>query len=258
LKSADGTDDAQIIVTVVDTNGRALSNSPPVTLTVVSGPGQFPTGPEITFAPDSEIAILDGEAAIEFRSYYAGKTVIHATSPGLKDGTITITTQGGPKFIPGKMPPVALRPYVRFAGQLTKVSTATANSIFALNNPTLASSEEPAHTARFGNDGDISTYWQPQEDDANPWWQVDLEREVTMKQTKITFPSEGNYHYKVEISNDGQRWIKAADQTQTAGTSNVRMDLFANEISGHLLRVTFSGTPAAIAEIEILGRLTAQ
>jgi beta-galactosidase len=32
LKSADGTDDAQIIVTVVDADGKALSNSPPVTL----------------------------------------------------------------------------------------------------------------------------------------------------------------------------------------------------------------------------------
>ncbi len=53
LKSADGTDDAQIIVTVVDADGRALSNSPPVTLTVESGPGEFPTGPAIAFDPKS-------------------------------------------------------------------------------------------------------------------------------------------------------------------------------------------------------------
>jgi hypothetical protein len=60
LKSADGTDDAQIIVTVVDADGRALSNSPPVTLTVESGPGEFPTGPAIAFDPKSDIAIRDG------------------------------------------------------------------------------------------------------------------------------------------------------------------------------------------------------
>jgi len=87
LKSADGTDDAQIIVTVVDADGKALSNSPPVTLTVESGPGEFPTGPAITFDPNSDIAIRDGQAAMEFRSYYSGKTVIRATSPGLKDAT---------------------------------------------------------------------------------------------------------------------------------------------------------------------------
>ena len=84
----DGTDDAQIIVTVVDKDGRAISNCPPVTLAVESGPGEFPTGPSITFAPDSDITIRDGQAAMEFRSYYAGKTAIRATSPGLKDATI--------------------------------------------------------------------------------------------------------------------------------------------------------------------------
>jgi beta-galactosidase len=58
---------------------------------------------------------------MEFRSYYAGKTVIRATSPGLKDATITITTLGEPKFIAGKTPPVKPRPYVRFTGTAREV-----------------------------------------------------------------------------------------------------------------------------------------
>jgi hypothetical protein len=69
LKAVDGTEDAQIIVTVVDRNGTHLSNSPPVTLTIQSGPGEFPTGREISFDPRSDIAIRDGQAAMEFRSY---------------------------------------------------------------------------------------------------------------------------------------------------------------------------------------------
>jgi len=116
LQSVDGTDDAQLIVTVVDANGKALSNSPPVTLTIVSGPGEFPTGPSITFAPDSDIAIRDGMAAIEFRSYYGGKSVIRATSPGLRDAVVEITSLGEPAFVKGKTPPVQARPYVRFEG----------------------------------------------------------------------------------------------------------------------------------------------
>ena len=118
LRSADGTDDAQLIVGVVDESGKALSNSPTVTLTVESGPGEFPTGPSITFAPDSDIAIRDGLAAIEFRSYYAGKTRIRATSPGLKDAAIEITSLGSPRFIAGKTPPVAPRPYLRFTANV--------------------------------------------------------------------------------------------------------------------------------------------
>ena len=116
----------------------------------------------------------------------------------------------------------------------------------------------PRHAASFGNDGNPATCWRAQDNDTHPWWQVDLERAVTMKQAKITFPSAGNYRYQIEVSSDGLRWILAADQTQTASTDKVRTDVFPNEISGHLLRVTFNGQPAAIAEVEILGRLTAQ
>ena len=98
LKSVDGTDDAQLIITIVDKDGNAINSCPPVTLTVESGPGDFPTGLSITFAPGSDIAIRDGVAAMEFRSYYAGKTVIRATSPGLKGARVEITSLDGPKF----------------------------------------------------------------------------------------------------------------------------------------------------------------
>jgi hypothetical protein len=258
LKSADGTDDAQIIVTVVDGAGKALSNSPPVTLTIESGPGEFPTGPSITFDPNSDIAIRDGQAAIEFRSYYSGKTVIRAMSPGLKNATITIASLGGPKFVAGKTPAAKPRPYVRFTKPNAAILATRAKSVFGFNNPTLASSETPDHSARFANDGAASTFWQPKDDDSNPWWQVDLERSVTMEQAKIYFPAEGNYRYKIETSSDGQHWTLAADQADIGSFGKVRTIALVKGISAHLLRVTFTGKPAAIAELEISGRLTAQ
>jgi beta-galactosidase len=112
LSAVDGTDDAQLIVTVVDSKGTAITNNVPVTLSVSSGPGEFPTGTSITFTPagggdQSDIAILDGKAAIEFRSYYSGTSVIKATSPGLTAASITITSQGSPAWVEGvtKGPP---------------------------------------------------------------------------------------------------------------------------------------------------------
>jgi hypothetical protein len=42
--ATDGTDDIRLVVAVVDAHGNVVSNSPPVALTVVSGPGEFPTG----------------------------------------------------------------------------------------------------------------------------------------------------------------------------------------------------------------------
>jgi hypothetical protein len=119
LAAADGTDDAQLIVTILDSTGTPINNNVTVTLTVESGPGEFPTGPSITFtppssSPQSDIQILDGQAAIEFRSYYAGTTVIKATSSGLTDAAVTIVTQGSPAWVAGVTPATPARPYSRY------------------------------------------------------------------------------------------------------------------------------------------------
>jgi hypothetical protein len=121
LAAVDGTDDTQLIVTVLDSSGKAISNNVPITLSITSGPGEFPTGTSIAFTPpgssdQSDIAILEGKAAIEFRSYYSGTTVIKATSPNLTAATVTITSQGSPAWVEGVTPPTAPRPYTRYTG----------------------------------------------------------------------------------------------------------------------------------------------
>ena len=259
LKSVDGTDDAQIIVTVVDKDGKAINNCPPVTLAVESGPGEFPTGPGITFEPNSDITIRDGMAAMEFRSYYAGKTVIRATSPGLKDATIEITSLGGPKFIAGKTPSVKPRPYVRFTGNCANGSPVT----LGLENPTRASSEAPGHSGRLANDGNPATSWQAAAGDTNAWLRVDLERIVTVQKTKLTFPTEGGWRYKIEISDDGENgWKMISDQTQNANSARIQTHPAVNGARGRFLRVTFAGTrasqPPALAEVEVVGTLNVQ
>jgi len=254
LQSVDGTDDAQIVVTVVDASGKAISNSPPVTLTVESGPGEFPTGPSITFAPDSDIAIRDGQAAMEFRSYFAGKTLLRASSVGLKDATLEITSLGEPKFVAGKTPPVSPRPYVRFTG----LPVTNSQTIFGLENPTRASSESSGHSARFANDGSATTYWQATAGETNSWWRVDLERVVMVNQTKLVFPMDGDWRYKIEVSDDGNsNWKTVADQNHTSSTGKNRTDIAPAGVSGRFLRVSFihvpAGAPAAIAEFQCWG-----
>ena len=256
LNFVDGTDDAQLIVTVVDKFGLAINNCPPVTLAIESGPGEFPTGPSITFAPDSDIAIRDGEAAMEFRSYYAGKTVIRATSPGLKDATIEITSLGGSRFIAGKTPPVQARPYVRFAE-----STVASKSVtLGLENPTRASSEAKGHSGRLANDGNPATFWQAAVGDTNAWWQVDLERMVAVQTTKLKFPVGGDWRYKIEISDDGEAsWKMVSEQFQNASGGKTQIQPAVNSAHGRFLRVAFVGTPdgkpAALAEVEVTGNI---
>ncbi|HLP76826.1 MAG TPA: glycoside hydrolase family 2 TIM barrel-domain containing protein, partial [Candidatus Paceibacterota bacterium] len=258
LRSVDGTDDAQIIVTVVDKQGKALNNCPSVTLTVESGPGEFPTGPSITFAPDSDIAIRDGTAAMEFRSYFAGKTVIRATSPGLNDATIEIISTGGPKFIAGKTPVVKARPYVRFTGNAAHGLPVT----LGRENPTRTSSESPGHGGQFANDGNPATYWRANEGDANPWLRVDLERIVSVSKTKLKFPAGGNWRYKLDISDDGENgWKLIADETLTASVAEERTNVVSgNSRRGRFIRVSITAAPAgrvpALAELEITGDLS--
>lgn len=256
LASVNGTDDAQLVVTVLDKDGHAISNCPPVTLTIESGPGEFPTGPSITFAPDSDIAIRDGEAAIEFRSYYAGSTVIRATSPGLKDATIEITSIGEPKFVPGKTPVVKPRPYVRFSATQSGVSIIT----LGMNNPTRASSETPDHVPRFANDGNAATFWRADFSDTNAWFQVDLERIIAVSQVKLIFPTNGNWHYCVEMSEDGNSdWRIIADDAKSASGAKERILPIESGQPGRFLRVQFNGTlDAALAEVEVQGHLLTQ
>ena len=257
LNSVDGTDDAQIIVTVLDNDGNAISNCPPVTLTIESGPGEFPTGPSITFAPESDITIRDGEAAMEFRSYYAGKTVIRASSPGLKDATVDITSLGESKFIAGETPPVKPRPYLRYSAAQGNASTLT----LGMNNPTTASSEAAGHSGNLANDGSAATYWQAKNGDTNSWLAIDLERIVTVSNVKLTFPTDGNWQFRVEISDDGSSgWKLVSDQTATANTVAVQTLAAAGGARGRFLRVSFTGTPdgkpAALSELQASGNLS--
>ena len=133
---ADGTDDVMLQVGVQDAAGRDLSDNPTVTLTVVSGPGEFPTGRSITFSADSDIRMADGKAAIEFRAYEAGTAVVEARVEGLPPVRIEIGFVGDCPYREGVTPVVKERPYVRYVRETEKEILT-----FGRNNPTFASSQ---------------------------------------------------------------------------------------------------------------------
>jgi beta-galactosidase len=87
----DGKSDAQLVVQVQNAAGNWLSNTPNITLTDQSGLGSFPTGSAITFTGGAtEKGVIEGLAAIEFRSYNAGTVTIQATSGSLTPASVTI------------------------------------------------------------------------------------------------------------------------------------------------------------------------
>jgi len=261
IQGVNATDDSQLLVTVEDASGRPISNSPPVTFTVESGPGEFPTGRTITFNPpsddpQSDIAIRDGMAAIEFRTYYGGKSVIRASSPGLQDAVITITTLGNPQFVAGQTPLAPSRPYVRFVNpDLAK--TGNVHDV-AINHPVHSSSDAPGHEAGMANDGDPSTGWEPANAAPGAWWQVDLEEAPAIQSVEVDFANDGACQYKIEGSNDGATWTFLANETKSTSTARIRKDRCPGNSQYRYVRLTITGSQTSnvlvIDEVKIFGR----
>ena len=148
---ADGTDDVQLLVTVVDSTGRDLSNNVPVDLCVTKGSGEFPTGKSICFRANSDIRIQDGKAAISLRAYYSGKCIVEARSPGLKTATVSIDFIGAPAFCPGQSVEAVNRPYTSFIRETT-----ASLQRFGRNNPTFSTSHLDGYDAGMATECDSS------------------------------------------------------------------------------------------------------
>ncbi len=220
-------------------------------LEIISGSGEFPTGSSILFQDGSDIAIRDGKAAIELRSYYAGKTVIRATSPGLKPNEITITSTGGPESSSETIQEIS-RPYVRYSAQSNTKGEGTINLL--AERPTKVSSSTEGHSPRLANDGDLSTYWEANEKSGETaWWQVDMGNIYSLSQVKLSSREGTAVQYTVEISIDGNEWKTIVEQTSTTATERTRIDEPSAGNAGRFLRIKFKGRKANIAEIQAFG-----
>lgn len=243
----DGTDDVRLTVSVLDASGRLISNSPDVRLRIVSGPGEFPTGREICFSKNSDIQILDGLCAIEMRAYQSGKTVVEATSDGLTSGSIELEFVGGERFVDGKTPVVADRPYI----QKRKARTDDDIQILGTNNPTFARSNAPGHSAGMAADGDEQTFWQPAPTDKAPQWVLDTERGITLKRVEVTLGGATD-DVTVSISNDGGYYIQLAHYDRAPQ----KIVIEHNDLTMRFLKLNF-GSPenAKIIEAKVFGWL---
>ncbi len=252
IHGTDAIEDSHVIVRVLDKQGRPVSNSPSVTLRIESGPGEFPTGREITFRPDADICIRDGAAAIEFRSYHAGESIIRATSPGLEPMTLRITTTGEPVYIPGVTPETADRPYVRAPqpNQNTYRTRESRRIDMAINRPTTASSSRNGHSSRLANDGNPLTYWQAANNERGQWCQVDLEGDYSITDVNAAFPGLGRYVFQIMVSTNGHHWQRVAQ-------GRVDNHKFNPPVKGRYVRIVLLDIPpgdvCGISEIQVFG-----
>lgn len=257
LQGTNATDDAHINVKVIGKRGKHISNSPHVTLTIVSGPGEFPTGRSITFKETTrnDIQILEGHAATEFRSYEGGVTVIEATSEGLEPARIEIITQGEPMYEEGVTPIVADRPYKDYRlikaikeGKPVKVSDA---------RPTRTNSKSKSLPS-LANDGHKWTKWIPELENGSVWWELDMENFYNVDRAEITFVSTDDLNVSIETSLNKKEWNEVAKGEYMPGSIPQVIIQIAGSHEVRFLRVNIrekkKNASVIIGEIEVFGK----
>lgn len=255
IEGTQGHDDVQLTVTVRDRAGRALSNSPEVTLRIERGPGEFPTGRAITFRPDSMIAIRDGQAAIALRSHHAGSTLIRATSPGLEPATIEITTHGSERWVEGISAPAPDRP-VRAYLAFTPLAEDGSTGNLVLHRPTGASSADPAHSPRLAADGDAETWWQSATPGPDAAWSADLENVYQLSRVDFAPRLQSPLQYVLEVSLDRQRWEAIA--SGGGAQPGYVVDKLEGKPKARFIRIRFAGLGAtehaSLTEVRVQGK----
>jgi len=253
IAGTDATDDAHINVKVIGENGQHITNSPDVTLTVVSGPGEFPTGRSITFKETTynDIQILDGHAAIEFRSYEGGVSIIEATSEGLEPARIEITTTGQPEYEEGVTLLVKDRAYIDY--RLTKAIVA--------GTPVKVSDARPSRTNATGeslpslaNDGHKWTKWQPELENETIWWELDMENFYQVDRVEFTFAQADGVKLILETSFNQKDWIEVASGKYKKDGNTETVFKISDKTEVRFLRVRFqTNKPLVVGEIEVFG-----
>jgi hypothetical protein len=253
IHGTDARDDVHLNVKIVDENGNHISNSPEVTLTVLSGPGEFPAGRSITFIStgDNRARIRDGHAAIEFRSYEGGESIIAARSPGLEDAIIKIVTAGEPSFVDGATQIIQNRAAIPVPNHQEYGKPVIQNISAA--RPVSSNSTETSNISR-SNDYDHNSIWEPVFGGDTLWWQMDMENFYRVKNVVLSFAENPGCEIRVEVSEDNTEWITAAKQ-ESLYSADKNLNLKCSvDVYARFLRITFrlSGRDSKMGIREIM------
>ncbi|MDQ0886323.1 beta-galactosidase [Paenibacillus sp. V4I9] len=246
----DGTDDTQLVVELVDINGKRVDATADVTLTIISGPGQFPSYDPKFINAESGLTIIEGLGAITFRSYYAGETVIAATSPGLQGAALLVTTVGDGT----EMEPDMTIPRIQ-TGNQDKSRFSIEMLDLATHRPTRASSEAKGFAKSNANNADPSTSWRASSINPGECWTLDLEGVKYPKRVELEFDCGGLYQFVLEGSSDGNRWSTLLDYRNNREEIDSVIELLAPNACRYV-KILYTALPAGVpANLKSFGLL---
>lgn len=232
----DGTDDAHLLVELIDDAGLRVAVEQPVRLEVVEGGGIFPTGTAIELSPGNK-GFIDGIGAIEMRSYHSGPIVIRATSEGVAPAELRLEAVGGTpwsgqhrRFQPG--PP-----------SVKGLAHASGTRILSEKRPVFASSFDPTRPAHLVADYATDLGWKPATAEPGAWVRLDLEGKWAVSTIEVAFGEHTNVPFRVETESEmnGKSGLAAA--------GNTAIETIKFLVLGKRLRAVIVHFPEAPAEI---------
>ena len=173
----------------------------------------------------------------------------------------------GPTETPQWAPGVKAKPWL---------GNDSGSMVVSLNKFTYdVSSERPGRDATYAFDNNVRTWWEPAENDAQPWLMLDLgcanandpHQTFVIDSSRILFSDAylniaegivpGPYQYKIEVSSDGQTFKTVLDKTQNTKDHNIEFDEIA-PAQCRYVRLTITGAPKkvpiGILEFTVFGK----
>lgn len=240
----DGTDDAQLVIELVDDAGRVVADERPVTIDVVDGGGIFPTGTSIELSARDR-GLLDGHGAIEFRSYHAGTNVLRAHADGLEPATLRIEATGGEPWT-GQDRRLQTGP-----PSLTYPPTRNVPRLLSADRPVFSSGSRRGSPAHRVTDYRTDQGWRSDVDRPDTWVHLDLEGAWHADNVTARFGTGVDVPFAIATSSG-----TASGFTQvasgTTGHGSVVAPLGGRTVRA--VRVTFPQLPAELIEVRVHGR----
>ena len=140
---------------------------------------------------------------------------IHASSPGLKEATLDINSEGLERFVAAPAPIAKPRPASCYPAA-AKPETGAAPPNIGINWPTADSSTASGHRPSLPNDDNGAAYWQVAPPDANSYWSADLENTHEPKAVTVLQRAQAEPGYKLEVSLARPQWL-AVTPAQRSG-----------------------------------------
>lgn len=199
----DGTDDAMLVVKVLDDKNHRIQGEYSITLEVLSGSIVFPTGKTMIFSREKKNC-FDGMCAIEVRGYYEGKSIIQAKCEGLISDQIELMV---------KSQEVYKKQDIVYRAALIEQDEEKKRYVNAVENrPCITSSEKIEGSSKCLTSKGESFYWSPDINDSEPYILLDMEHCYKEFEIKINKVKGSELLVSIFTSIDKEDW-----QTEAAG-----------------------------------------